>query len=99
MREKALTGGSSVKGSHFLLRVMRPIWAVYHASREIQAKSARVEEEEKEMAHRKLTLKEQLKGIKAALRSTKTPPQLKAALRRRANFLRDMFKREDYKNG
>lgn len=40
------------------------------------------------MARRKLTLVEQLKGVRAALSSPRTPPQLKAGLRRRAEVLR-----------
>jgi hypothetical protein len=39
------------------------------------------------MVHRKLTLSEQLKGVRAALRSPRTPPQLKEGLRRRAEVL------------
>ena len=35
------------------------------------------------MARRKLTLEEQLRGIRAALKSRRTPPQLKAGLERR----------------
>jgi len=35
------------------------------------------------MARRKLTLQEQLRGVKAALRSRRTPPQLKKGLQRR----------------
>ena len=39
------------------------------------------------MARRKLTLMEQLKGVRAALRSRRTPPQLKEGLRKRAEAL------------
>jgi hypothetical protein len=39
------------------------------------------------MARRKLTLEEQLRGVRAALRSKRTPPQLKEGLRRRAEAL------------
>jgi hypothetical protein len=39
------------------------------------------------MARRQLTLEQQLKGIRAAVRSKKTPPQLRAGLRRRAKWL------------
>lgn len=47
------------------------------------------------MARRKLTLREQLKGVKAALRSPRTPPQLKEGLRRRARALeREIARRE-----
>ena len=40
------------------------------------------------MAHRKLTLEEQLKGVKAALKSRRTPPQLRQGLRKRADWLK-----------
>jgi hypothetical protein len=39
------------------------------------------------VARRKLTLAEQLKGVRAALRSPKTPPQLRDGLKRRAEEL------------
>ena len=39
------------------------------------------------MARRKLTLEEQLKGIRAAVRSKRTPPQLRKGLRERAKWL------------
>jgi signal transduction histidine kinase len=39
------------------------------------------------MARRKLTLKEQLKGVRAAVRSKRTPPQLREGLRKRARWL------------
>ena len=39
------------------------------------------------MARRKLSLKDQLRGVKAALRSRRTPPQLCDGLRRRAEVL------------
>ncbi len=39
------------------------------------------------MARRKLTLKDQLRGVRAALRSPRTPPQLREGLRQRAKEL------------
>jgi hypothetical protein len=39
------------------------------------------------MARRKLTLQEQLKGLRAAVRSKRTPPQLREGLRKRAKWL------------
>lgn len=41
----------------------------------------------KEMVHRKLTLEEQLRGVRAAILSPKTPIQLKQGLRKRAKEL------------
>lgn len=40
------------------------------------------------MERRKLSLKDQLKGVRAALKSPRTPPQLKQGLKRRAEELR-----------
>ena len=42
------------------------------------------------MAHHKLTTDQQLKGVQAALRSPRTPPQLKEGLRRREKTLLGM---------
>ena len=39
------------------------------------------------MARRKLTTQEQIKGVRAALRSPRTPPQLKKGLQRRLEQL------------
>jgi hypothetical protein len=39
------------------------------------------------MPRRKLTLEQQLKGVKAAMRSPRTPPQLRKGLQRRAEQL------------
>lgn len=41
------------------------------------------------MAHRKLSFEEQLKGVQAAIRSKKTPPQLRQGLRQRAEWLKN----------
>jgi hypothetical protein len=46
------------------------------------------------MASRRLTNKEQLLGVEAALKSPKTPPQLKAALRKRADYLRNLLRKK-----
>lgn len=40
------------------------------------------------MVHRKLTLEEQLKGVRAAILSARTPAQLKQGLRKRAQELK-----------
>jgi hypothetical protein len=39
------------------------------------------------MVRHQLTVTQQLKGVRAAIRSKKTPPQLKAGLRKRADQL------------
>ncbi len=41
------------------------------------------------MARRKLSLEEQLKGVRAAIRSPRTPPQLREGLRKRAKDLEE----------
>jgi len=45
------------------------------------------------MARRKLSLEQQLKGVKAAINSRKTPPQLREGLRRREAWLKDQIGR------
>jgi hypothetical protein len=47
------------------------------------------------MAHRELTLKDQLKGVRAALKSRKTPKQFRAALERRAAQLQEKLQKRD----
>lgn len=44
------------------------------------------------MAHRKLSFEEQLKGVRAAIRSKKTPPQLRQGLRQRAEWLKKQIR-------
>jgi hypothetical protein len=46
------------------------------------------------MARSKLTLEQQLKGVRAALASPRTPPQLKPGLRRRAEEIKRMLRRK-----
>ena len=53
-----------------------------------------MEQKEETMARRKLTIGEQLKGVRAAIRSRRTPPQLRAGLRNRAKQLRAILKEE-----
>ena len=48
----------------------------------------------KSVAHRQLTLKQQLKGVTAALKSPRTPKQLKKGLEKRAKELRKQIKRK-----
>ena len=45
------------------------------------------------MARRQLTLEEQLKGIRAAIRSKRTPPQLREGLRKRVKWLKEEIRR------
>ena len=57
------------------------------ASTQVHAQKAGSEKREEEMAHHKLSPEQQLKGVQAALRSPRTPPQLKDGLRRREQVL------------
>lgn len=50
------------------------------------------------MARRTLTLAEQLRGVRAAVKSKRTPPQLKAGLRKRASQLRNMIRAQKAHN-
>lgn len=50
------------------------------------------------MARRKLTLVEQLRGVRAALKSKRTPPQLKAGLQKRREFLQKRIRDGQHKN-
>jgi hypothetical protein len=67
------------------------IWTGHHPREEISGEITRKKEEAKDMAHRKLTTQEMLKGVRAAIRSRRTPPQLKASLKRRAVELQEMI--------
>lgn len=69
------------------MRSLRSVRSGDLASAKVSAKASGAKEEKKEMARRKLTLGEQLKGVRAALRSRRTPPQLKEGLRKRAEAL------------
>ena len=46
------------------------------------------------MARRKLTLAAQLKGVLAAIRSPRTPPQLREGLRHRAEVLEGLIEEQ-----
>jgi hypothetical protein len=50
------------------------------------------------MARRQLTLEEQLKGIRAAIRSKRTPPQLREGLRKRVKWLKEEIRRTRSQN-
>ncbi len=50
------------------------------------------------MARRKLSLQEQLKGVNAAIRSRRTPPQLREGLRKRAAELEKQIRLTDESN-
>lgn len=44
------------------------------------------------MARYKLSLEQQLKGVRAAIRSKRTPPQLREGLRKRAESLKEQIR-------
>lgn len=77
----------SSRRENFPLQKLRPIWSSNESTSAVPTEAARIEKGEKTMARRKLTLEEQLKGVRAAMRSRQTPPQLKEGLKRRAEEL------------
>lgn len=70
------------------MRSMRSLRASGHAAPRVPSKTTREEEAEKTMARRKLSLDEQLSGVRAAIRSKRTPPQLREGLKQRAEWLK-----------
>lgn len=64
-----------------------------HPATGVPTQATREEEEKKVMARRRLTLEEQLKGIRAAIQSKKTPPQLREGLKKRAKWLTSEIRR------
>lgn len=59
------------------------------------ALAVRESKERREMPRRKLTLEQQLKGIRAAIRSERTPPQLREGLERRKTALERLLKKTE----
>jgi len=51
-----------------------------------------------DMTRRKLTLGEQLKGVLAAIRSKRTPPQLRKGLERRRQKLEELLRKRESKS-
>ncbi len=72
---------------HLPVRSLRLVWAGAYPAPEVSATPSGEKEGKEDMARRKLTLEEQLRGVRAALRSKRTPPQLKEGLLRRAEAL------------
>jgi hypothetical protein len=78
---------------YFPLSPLWIVWPSHDPGTRISADGAGEEEEEKAMARRRLNLEQQLKGVKAAIRSKRTPPQLRDGLRRREVWLKDQVKK------
>lgn len=76
---------------------MWAIWPRRYTAARVSAKSTRKKEETEAMARRQLTLEQQLKGIKTAIRSKRTPPQLREGLRKRAKWLKEEIRRTQLK--
>ena len=72
---------------HLPLRCLRAFRSGAYPAPEVSATTSGEKKGEEDMARRKLTLEEQLRGVRAALLSKRTPPQLKEGLRRRAEAL------------
>lgn len=66
---------------------MRSLRTVNQSADAVSSKSPRIEKGEKKMARRKLSIEDQLKGVRAAVKSRRTPPQLREGLKRRAEEL------------
>jgi hypothetical protein len=64
----------------------------------LSANTKRETEKEETMGRRTLTLEDQLRGIRAALKSKRTPPQLKPGLTKRKEFLEKSLGRERQRN-
>jgi hypothetical protein len=79
--------------SNISLRPLRIVWTGRNATTQIPPKAAREKEATKKMARRRLTLKDQLKGVRAAISSKRTPPQLREGLKRRAQWLAKRLKK------
>jgi hypothetical protein len=57
------------------------------ASEVVQTQAEGTSKKEEKMARKKLSLEDQLRGVKAALKSKRTPPQFRDGLRRRKEEL------------
>jgi hypothetical protein len=66
---------------------LRLIRSELNSSSALSAKSKRETQKEETMGRRTLTLKDQLRGVSAALRSVRTPPQLRPGLKKRKEVL------------
>ena len=76
-----------VAGSAFPLSVLQSMGASANTPEKVQTTAAGVAKGKKSMARPVLTLKQQLKGVKAALKSPKTPRQFREGLTRRRREL------------
>jgi hypothetical protein len=75
------------------MQALRIVWSSSNSTAQVQSAEEGKEKGEEAMARRKLTKEQQLKGVRAALRSPRTPPQLKDGLRRREAVLLKVLKR------
>jgi hypothetical protein len=66
---------------------MWALWSKPHSPSAFSANLKRTQEEKKTMGRRTLSMKEQLVGVIAALKSPRTPPQLKPSLKKRKETL------------
>jgi hypothetical protein len=87
------------RNTNFSLQSLWAIWTSAHAASEIQTEGIGAKEEKKEMARRKLTVEEQLKGVRAALRSKRTPVQLRRGLHDRAEWLERQIAKRNRRKG
>ncbi len=78
---------------------MRTQWNRYSTTAQVSTERKGTPEEEKAMARRKLSIEDQLKGVRAALRSKRTPPQFQKGLRDRERELQKMLARRGKRRG
>jgi signal transduction histidine kinase len=76
------------------VRSVRAIWTIRNSAEKVSSETKREKGAEKTMGRRKLSLKAQLKGVRAAISSKRTPPQLRAGLRKRAEWLAKQVRKE-----
>jgi len=82
-----------VSGSDLPLLVLWTVRPIALATENVSAKTKGEAEKEETMGRRTLTLADQLRGIRAALKSKRTPPQLKPGLTKRKEFLEGRLKK------
>lgn len=80
-------------GADISVSILFAIWANVDASEVIPTQADRASQKEEEMARNKLSLADQLRGVKAALKSKRTPPQFREGLRKRKAELQERFRK------
>jgi hypothetical protein len=77
---------------------VRSVRAGDDSAKAIPTQATGTQKGEKTMARHKLTLQEQLRGVRAAIHSRRTPPQLKKGLERHRDKLEKKLARSKDRN-